>query len=147
MEDALRALARQWPQRVSVAIGYDESLAHLIEAGADMFLMPSRFEPCGLNQMYSQRYGTPPVARATGGLADTIVDCNRATLADGSATGFLIDEPSAAALIVAVRRALEIFCDRPRWRALQLAGMARDFGWESAAGQYALIYRRAARLD
>ena len=147
MEDALRALARQWPQRVSVAIGYDESLAHLIEAGADMFLMPSRFEPCGLNQMYSQRYGTPPVARATGGLADTIVDCNRATLADASATGFLIDEPSAAALIVAVRRALEIFCDRPRWRALQLAGMARDFGWESAAGQYALIYRRAARLD
>jgi starch synthase len=147
MEEALRALARRLPERISVVTGYDEGLAHLIEAGADAFLMPSRFEPCGLNQMYSQRYGTPPVARATGGLADTIVDCGRAAPAGADATGFLFEEPSAAALIAAVGRALEIFGDRSRWRALQLAGMARDFGWESAADQYARIYLRAARLD
>lgn len=145
MEGALRVCARLLPQRVSVVIGYDEGLAHLIEAGADMFLMPSRFEPCGLNQMYSQRYGTPPVARATGGLADTIVDCSLATLADASATGFLFDDPGAAPLIVAVRRALEVFRDRPRWRALQLNGMARDFTWGTAANQYAQVYARVAQ--
>ena len=142
-EDALRALAARIPGRIAVAVGFDEALAHLIEAGADMFLMPSRFEPCGLNQMYSQRYGTPPVARATGGLADTIVDCTPATLAGRTATGFLFTEPTAEDL--AARRATR---DRTctgiaaAWRSLQRNGMARDFGWSGPARQYVEVYRR-----
>ena len=95
LERSFRALAHSHAEQVSTTIGFDETLAHLIEAGADAFLMPSRFEPCGMNQMYSQRYGTPPIARATGGLADTVVDCSPATLADGSASGFVFHEPSA----------------------------------------------------
>jgi starch synthase len=120
---------------IGVAIGFDEALAHLIEAGADFFLMPSRFEPCGLNQMYSQRYGTPPVARATGGLADTI--------ADGE-TGFLFESAEAGALIAAARRAAALWRDEPRRLAMQRAGMARDFGWARSARRYAELYARLA---
>ena len=134
-EDALRALAAQYPDRIAVTVGFDETLAHLIEAGADMFVMPSRFEPCGLNQMYSQRYGTPPVARATGGLADTIVDCTPATLAGRTATGFLFPEPTAGDMSSSVRRALDVYRDPDAWRALQKNGMARDFGWSGPARQ------------
>jgi starch synthase len=94
--------------------------------------------------MYSQRYGTPPGAHATGGLVDSIVDCDPATLADASATGFLFREPTAAALISAVERALEIFVDPSRWCAVQRAGMARDFGWEAPARDYAGLYARLA---
>ncbi|MGB5079322.1 MAG: glycogen synthase GlgA [Burkholderiales bacterium] len=142
LERQLRSVAERYPGKISVVAAYDERLAHSIEAGADLFLMPSRFEPCGLNQMYSQRYGTPPVAHATGGLVDTIVDCNPATLAAGSATGFLFSEPTASALISAVGRALELFADPSRWRALQRAGMARDFGWDAPAREYANLYAR-----
>jgi starch synthase len=142
LEDALRTVAARYPGNIAVAIGFDEGLAHLIEAGADMFLMPSRFEPCGLNQMYSQRYGTPPVARATGGLADTIVDCNSATLGNGSATGILFHQLTPAALLAAVRRAVAMYRDRRSWRVLQQNGMARYFGWDTAAKQYAGIYAR-----
>jgi starch synthase len=130
---------------MSATIGFDESLAHLIEAGADAFLMPSRFEPCGMNQMYSQRYGTPPVARATGGLADTVVDCNPATLADGSASGFVFHEASAQALLATVRRAASTWCDQDAWMTLQRNGMARDFGWEASARRYAAIYAQLAQ--
>lgn len=140
LEEALRALARRFPANFAVVIGYDEALAHLIEAGADMFLMPSRFEPCGLNQMYSLRYGTPPVARATGGLADTVVDCNPATVAANSANGFLFGEPSAGALLAAVRRAIEAWKDPALWRRLKDNGMSRDFGWAEAARRYRSIY-------
>ncbi len=140
LEDALRECARAAPRAVAVHIGFDEPLAHLIEAGADAFLMPSRFEPCGLNQMYSQRYGTPPVARATGGLADTIVDCSAATLASGTASGFLFDAPTTDALLAAVERALAAYRDPATWRSLQRAGMAQDFGWAAAARQYAALY-------
>jgi|SoiMetStandDraft_5_1073268.scaffolds.fasta_scaffold12720_1 starch synthase len=143
-EDALRALAAHHPGKIAAAVGFDEALAHLIEAGADMFLMPSRFEPCGLNQMYSQRYGTPPVARATGGLADTIVDCTPETLAAGTATGFLFTEPAAEDLDAAVRRAIGVYRDRGAWRSLQRNGMARDFGWTGPAGEYAEVYRQVA---
>ncbi|HMJ48998.1 MAG TPA: glycosyltransferase, partial [Burkholderiales bacterium] len=118
-----------------------------IEAGADIFLMPSRFEPCGLNQMYSQRYGTPPVARATGGLVDTIVDCNPETIANRSATGFLFDHLSAPALLAAVQRAITVFRDRGSWRSLQQNGMARHFGWDIAARHYAEIYARLTGQD
>jgi starch synthase len=135
-EHALAALAARHPGKVAVATGFNEELAHLIEAGADLFLMPSRFEPCGLNQMYSQRYGTPPVAHATGGLADTI--------ADGE-TGFLFDRPERGALIEAVRRALAVRREPRRWRAVQRAGMARDFSWAEPARRYADLYLRLAR--
>jgi starch synthase len=144
LEDAARAFAARHPAAVAVVVGFDEPLAHLIEAGADMFLMPSRFEPCGMNQMYSQRYGTPPVAHATGGLVDTVVDCNRRTLADGSATGFLFRKPTARALLAAIGRAIAVYRNRGRWRALQHNGMTRDFGWTAAARQYAAIYARLA---
>ena len=147
LEEALRALAARHPGSVAVAIGFDEGLAHLVEAGADLFLMPSRFEPCGMNQMYSQRYGTPPVARATGGLIDTLVDCDAGTLADGSATGFVFGDATAAALLGAVERAVALYRDRRSWRLLQRNGMARDFGWAAAARQYAQIYARLAQRN
>jgi starch synthase len=145
LEEGFRALAREHPQQASTTIGFNETLAHLIEAGADAFLMPSRFEPCGMNQMYSQRYGTPPIVRATGGLADTVVDCTPATLADGSASGFVFHESSAQALLGAVERATGTWRTGASWRALQRNGMARDFGWETSARRYAAIYARLAR--
>ena len=134
--------AQTHPRAVAKAIGFDEGLAHRIEAGADMFLMPSRFEPCGLNQMYSQRYGTPPIARATGGLVDSIVDANAATLRDGTATGFLFEAPTEASLWSAMQRAIDVHANPAQWRALQRAGMQRDFSWRLRAGDYARIYRR-----
>ena len=145
LERGFAALARSHPGRVSATVGFDETLAHLIEAGADAFLMPSRFEPCGMNQMYSQRYGTPPVVRATGGLADTVVDCTAATLADGSASGFVFQEPSAQALLVAIARACDAWRDGATWRALQKNGMARDFSWGASARRYAEVYAMLAR--
>jgi len=138
LQEAFLALARANAGRVAVHVGYDEGLAHQIEAGADIFLMPSRFEPCGLNQMYSQRYGTPPVARATGGLADTIED---------GRTGFLFDEMNAAALTGAVQRALRSYQDPAEWRRMQRAAMARDFSWDAAARRYADLYLRLATLE
>lgn len=135
-ESALQELAARHAGAISVALGFDESLAHQIEAGADLFLMPSRFEPSGLNQMYSQRYGTPPVARATGGLVDTV--------ADGQ-TGFLFEPATASALVAAVRRALEVWRDARRWRELQRRAMERDFSWAAPARQYAALYSRLAR--
>ena len=143
-ETALRALAIDHPGRIAVRIGFDEPLAHLIEAGADMFLMPSRFEPCGLNQMYSQRYGTPPIAHATGGLADTIVDCRTEAGPVSGASGFLFDQPTVPALIAAVRRALARYRQPEDWQALQRNGMARDFSWALPAQRYDELYRQLA---
>jgi len=136
LEGALSAAAGRHPGRVAMASAFDEGLAHLIEAGSDLFLMPSRFEPCGLNQMYSQRYGTPPVARATGGLADTIVD---------GETGFLFERAESAALATAVRRALAVWREPGRWKEMQGAGMRRDFSWAAAARRYADLYSHLAR--
>ncbi len=145
-EERLRKLARHYPGRIGIVIGYDEGLSHRLVAGSDIFLMPSRFEPCGLAQMYAMAYGTPPVARRTGGLADTIVDSDEAALHDGLATGFLFDGPSSSALMHATRRALELFRNKETWRAIQLNGMAHDFGWEKAATSYAEVYRAALKL-
>ncbi|HEX6007106.1 MAG TPA: glycogen synthase GlgA [Burkholderiales bacterium] len=144
-EDALCGVAARFPQRIGVVIGFDEALAHLIEGGADMFLMPSRFEPCGLNQMYSQRYGTPPIAHATGGLADTIVDCTPATLAAGTATGFLFTAPRVDALQEAIARACAVYRASDAWHRLQRNGMARDFSWAGPARAYAALYRSLVR--
>jgi starch synthase len=142
LERGFLDLAQSHRSEVSVTIGFDEALAHQIEAGADAFLMPSRFEPCGMNQMYSQRYGTPPVVRATGGLADTVIDCTPATLADGSASGFVFQEASAQALLGAIERAAVAWREPATWQALQRNGMARNFGWDASARRYAEIYLR-----
>jgi starch synthase len=135
-EEALRALAARHPGAAAVVVDFDEDLSHLIEAGADVFLMPSRFEPCGLNQMYSQRYGTLPVARATGGLVDTVRD---------GETGFLFERAESGELAGAVRRALAVWRDVRRWREMQRHAMARDFGWAGPAREYAELYARLAK--
>lgn len=140
-EHAFAALARAYPDTISATIGFDEPLAHQIEAGADLFLMPSRFEPCGMNQMYSQRYGTVPIVRATGGLSDSVTDCDAGPL---TGTGFLFRDATAADLMGAIRRAMKVFADAGRWRSLQVAGMTRDFSWDRSARQYLEIYRRLA---
>jgi starch synthase len=144
--EQLQAMHARHPRDFGVFIGFDESLAHLVEAGADMFLMPSRFEPCGMNQMYSQRYGTPPIANATGGLVDTVFDEDRifspSPSGEGHPTGFLMEEATTEALVTACGRAFTAFQDPRRWRGLQVNGMARDFGWGTAAREYAEIYRK-----
>jgi len=137
----LHAAHAKFPENVAVVIGFDEALAHLVEAGADIFLMPSRFEPCGMNQMYSQRYGTLPVAHATGGLVDTIVDAREGA---STGTGFLFRDVTAASLLGAVRRAVTAYRHPKRWRALQKNAMAQDFGWEGSAREYAAIFERVA---
>lgn len=133
------ALAKRYPDRISATFKFDERLAHLIEAGADMFLMPSQFEPCGLNQLYSLRYGTVPVARKTGGLADTIIDYDEAR---GKATGFLFAEYTGEALLGAVTRALALFERKKPWEALMKRGMKKDFSWKKAARRYLEVYEK-----
>ncbi|MBZ5584529.1 MAG: glycogen synthase GlgA [Acidobacteriia bacterium] len=130
-EEAFLALAGSFPDRVRVRVGFDEALAHRIEAGADMFLMPSHYEPCGLNQIYSLRYGTVPVVRATGGLDDTIEE----------GTGFKFTEYSGAALLGAVLEAVRTFSNEPVWRDMMRRGMARDFSWKTSAAAYSALYR------
>ena len=135
-EEMWRAMARAHPDRVSATIGFDERFAHLIEAGADMFLMPSRFEPCGLNQLYSLRYGTVPIVRATGGLEDTVTD---ADLPGGNGIKFV--HYTRDGLLWAVRRALELYKDKTRWEGLQRAGMAVDASWDVSAREYVKVYK------
>jgi starch synthase len=139
-EDLFRALAAAYPGRVGVKIAYDNAIAHKIEAGADMFLMPSRYEPCGLNQIYSLKYGTVPIVRATGGLDDTIENFD---LEHGTGTGFKFEEYSGAALAWAVRQALHHFMDERIWKRIQLNGMAKDFSWKAPAAEYAKLYEAA----
>ncbi|MBT9612184.1 MAG: glycogen synthase GlgA [Burkholderiales bacterium] len=141
IELAFANLALEHPDRISVTIGYAEDMSHRIEAGADMFLMPSHYEPCGLNQMYSQRYGTPPIAHATGGLVDTIVNATPTHLASGDATGFLFREMTRPACNEAVRRAVRLYRDPQVWQQLQSAGMQRDFSWQNSALEYLKLYR------
>ena len=140
-ENALRQFSVQYPGKVAVKIGFDESLSHLITAGIDIFLMPSQFEPCGLNQMYSQRYGTPPLVSATGGLADTVVDHSDRSSADGVGSGIVLQEFTSPGLLDAVDRALLLFRDSESWQKLQRAGMERDFSWVASAQRYGDLYR------
>ena len=130
-ERMFRRLARDYPGKIAVNVGYDDSLAHRIEAGADMFLMPSHYEPCGLNQMYSLHYGAVPIVRSTGGLADTVDET----------TGFPFAEYSAEALLDAVRHALAAWHIRPSWRDRMRLGMNKDFSWEASAAGYQRLYR------
>jgi starch synthase len=143
-EDLFRALASDFPGKVGAVIAYDNRLAHLVEAGSDIFLMPSRYEPCGLNQIYSLRYGTVPVVRATGGLDDTIIPFN---LEHGTGTGFKFWEYSGGALLDAIRQALNHYANDGVWKRIQLNGMAQDFSWNTSAAEYAKLYEaaRAAR--
>jgi len=141
LEDAFADAAEQHRGRVGVVIGYDESLAHLIVAGSDVILVPSRFEPCGLTQLYALRYGTLPLTRRVGGLADTVVDATPRNLATGMATGFVFDEDSPAALTSAIERASTLFRQREVWQKMMQRAMTRDFSWTAAAQQYAAIYR------
>ncbi len=145
LEAAFRALAARHPGQVAVTIGFSEALAHRIEAGADIFLMPSRFEPCGLNQMYSLAYGTPPLVRATGGLADTVVNYSAAGLADGSANGFVCGDAMPAAILGTARWAAELWRDRAAWRRLQQNAMAGDYGWDGPARRYLDLYAKLSR--
>jgi starch synthase len=139
-EDMWLGLAARHPERIGARVGYEESRAHLIHGGADLFLMPSRFEPCGLSQMYAQRYGTVPLVRATGGLFDTVGNLDQAT---GAGTGFTFDEYSPQALLGTLRWALSIYSERRLWQGLQQAGMRRDFSWAQSAREYVRVYERA----
>jgi starch synthase len=134
LETEFRGLASAHPAKIAVRIGYDETLAHRVEAGADMFLMPSRYEPSGLNQMYSLRYGTLPIVRATGGLADTV----------DPETGFLFRDYSAEALASAVGAALEAYRDRDDWTKRMLLAMSKDFSWNASAREFDRLYRRTS---
>lgn len=139
-EELFLALAEAYPGRVGVKIGYDEPLAHQIEAGADMFLMPSRYEPCGLNQIYSLKYGTVPIVRATGGLDDTIEPFD---VEHGTGTGFKFAEYSGAAMLRSLRQALQYYVDERIWKRIQLNGMAKDFSWKVSAAEYVKVYAAA----
>ena len=142
----LLELRKRYPGRVGVKIGQDEKLAHQIEGGADVFLMPSQYEPCGLNQLYSLKYGTVPLVRATGGLADTVVDATAQNLASGRATGFAFLPYTPAAFLETVHRALCLYCDHPeRWPALQQTGMRQDWSWDRSAAEYEKLYRKVSR--
>lgn len=142
--DWLQHLARTYPWRVSVKLSFSEELAHRIEAGADMFLMPSRYEPCGLNQLYSLKYGTVPIVRSTGGLADTVVDSYDETLANGTATGFNFHDYNVETLEQAVWRACDTYWQRPEtWTRIVTHGMSQDWSWRHSAQQYVQLYRQA----
>jgi starch synthase len=141
-QEMWRSLGERAPDRVSCRVGFDERRAHLIEAGADIFLMPSKFEPCGLNQMYSLRYGTVPVVHAVGGLDDTVENVNRRT---GAGTGFKFEAYTPDALRGALQRALDLWRKPEMWRTVQRAGMAKDFSWNASAAAYAGVYESAIR--
>jgi len=139
--DRLRQLEARFPDRVRVFIGYSERLAHLVEAAADFFVMPSRYEPCGLNQLYSLCYGTPPVVHHTGGLADTVVDATEENLISGTATGVVFYRPAVDALHAALLRAVALFHHPVYWKGVQRTAMQQDFSWRESAQQYIAIYR------
>ena len=140
-EDLFRSLSYSYPDKVANYIGYNNELAHLIEAGADIFLMPSHYEPCGLNQLYSLRYGTVPVVRKTGGLADTVKDWSKSKNSKGkSGTGFSFNDYSAEALLEAVKRAIDTFHDKKAWQKIQENGMKQDFSWEQSGKDYIKLY-------
>ena len=141
-ERQLRTIAERRPGRLGLLLGFDDEAAHLVEGGADLFAMPSRFEPCGLNQLYSLRYGTVPVVRRTGGLADTVIEATDEKITAGTGTGFLFDAASAEGLLQAVDRALRCYHQSERWSTLMLNGMHKDFSWDRASSEYQVLYQR-----
>jgi len=141
-EAQLLRLSEKYPERVMTFIGYSEEKAHLLEAGSDIFLMPSRFEPCGLNQLYSLRYGTIPIVHRTGGLADTVVDTKliKGKL-DKASTGFVFDEAKSSILLKTILQALKLYSDKKLWKQLQKTAMQQDFSWEKSAKEYLSLYQ------
>ena len=137
--------ANKYPDKMSVTIGYNEALAHQIEAGSDLYLMPSKFEPCGLNQLYSLRYGTLPIVTPVGGLADTVVDANEETIDNQTANGFVLEEQSSLALLSTIRRALNLYIVQPTWQQLQNTAMSSDFSWKSSAENYIRLYKEVLK--
>ncbi len=142
-EEALLQWASQYPDKLAINIGYNEVLAHQIEAASDLYLMPSNFEPCGLNQLYSLRYGTLPLARNVGGLADTVIDTSENTLNDHTANGFIVKQDTATALISTIDHALETYRHQEIWKQLQLNAMSPDRSWQASALQYIELYEKA----
>jgi starch synthase len=140
IQEGLRHLQHRDPDRFAVRFAYDEALAHKVMAGSDLFLMPSRSEPCGLTQMYALRYGTVPIVRSTGGLVDTVEPYDGAKKAG---TGFRFDTPDGTGLMWAIDQALAAWKDKKAWAALQKRGMAKEFSWERSAGEYLRLYRQA----
>jgi len=140
LENRFQSLKAQYPEHIGLSLQFDEGRAHRIEAGADMLVMPSRYEPCGLTQLYSLRYGTIPIVRRTGGLADTVISYRPSTILAGIATGFHFAEVSAESLLSTMLLALKVYAERGAWRSLQMAGMAADYSWECSAKQYVDVY-------
>ncbi|MDH4235375.1 MAG: glycogen synthase GlgA [Gallionella sp.] len=140
LQKTARDLSHRYPGMIGAVIGFSEDMSHQIEAGADMFVMPSRFEPCGLNQLYSQRYGTPPIVHATGGLSDSVVDCTSATLKDGTASGFMFDGMTAENLFITIQRAIGLYHDKIKWETLCKNCMAKNFSWHSSAEACRAVY-------
>ena len=141
-EEMFMRLSRQFPHKIAVKIAYDNALAHKIEAGSDIFLMPSRYEPCGLNQIYSLKYGTVPIVRATGGLDDTIEPWDART---GRGTGFKFTDYNGEALLLTIKEALRAYRDKTSWQTLMRNGMARDFSWNASAKEYVRVYERVVQ--
>lgn len=142
LENAFRALAVSNPTKVNVTIGYNEPLSHQIMAGCDMFIMPSRFEPCGLNQLYGLAYGTPPIVNATGGLADSVVDTNIITFKNKTANGFVMSEASPTSLLSCIKQALNVFNnDAGAWKQIQKNGMTQNLSWDKSALEYLAVYQ------
>jgi starch synthase len=142
-EEMFQRLSKQFPNKIAVKIAYDNAIAHKIEAGADMFLMPSRYEPCGLNQIYSLKYGTVPIVRATGGLDDTIEPWD---VRSGKGTGFKFTEYTGEALLATIKQALLAFRDQSSWQTLMRNGMNKDFSWGASAREYGKVYDRVRQL-
>jgi len=144
LEAGFQAAAAAHPQSVAVKIGYDEQLSHRLIAGSDVILVPSRFEPCGLTQLYGLKYGTLPLVRRVGGLADTVIDCSLENLDEALATGFVFDSFDAAGIDAAIRRAFALYRRKSDWKQVQKRAMLQQFGWETAAAQYLALYRQIA---
>ncbi|HEX7028427.1 MAG TPA: glycogen synthase GlgA [Gammaproteobacteria bacterium] len=141
LEQGLQSAASAHPTRLGVKIAYNESWAHLLIGGSDAFMMPSRFEPCGLTQLYSLRYGTVPIVRNVGGLADTVIDATPKSLNQAMATGVIIDDDTPAALVTAIKKVIALYQDKPVWQKLQLNGMRQEFSWAASAREYLQLYR------
>lgn len=140
-ERIIQDLHNQYPERVFCYLGYSEHMAHLVEAGSDIFLMPSRYEPCGLNQMYSLRYGTLPIVTNTGGLADTVIDTTKENIADGTANGFVMHSSDTNTLLTTMQRAADLYENKPTWGSIQKTAMNKDFSWQNSAKKYLALYR------
>jgi starch synthase len=143
--EMLSSLGREFPDRVAVRLEFSDELAHRIEAAADIFVMPSQYEPCGLNQLYSLKYGTVPVVRATGGLVDTVVSATDEAIANGTATGFSFDDYTSLALSEALEKACRTYLEKPLWRQLIETGMQQDWSWRTSAEQYARVYEQTVQ--